>query len=236
MVERQVLQRLLLDLIAPRAKVSPDALAGLEPADWDQLMRMVRQHRLGPLLHWQLARMRPALPIPTRVSDALAASAKKSAFRSLVLQLELSLIHRLLTAAGIPYQAMKGPFLALHAYPRPGLRPMRDLDILVPRADALRTFEVLLAGGLARLDRYQGRPDAQILIHKHLPPLQTASGQVKVEVHARLQRPATEGTDIAQCADPSDDPDYWRRGISRQTGGAALCFPAPTDPPAPRFP
>lgn len=229
MTDRQTLQRLLLDLIAPRPMVPAATLAALTATDWDQLRRMARQHRLVPLLHWQLTRVRSELPIPRAIGAELAARAKHSAVRSLVLQRELILIHRLLGAAGIPYQAMKGAFLALHAYPQPALRPMRDLDILVPRADALRAYEVLITGGLVRSERYQGSPEAQILIHKHLPPLMSASGQVMVELHARLQQPPAHCPDLSQYPDPSDDPGYWDRSISRPTAGEALCFPSPTD-------
>lgn len=228
MTSRQTLQRLMLDLIAPRPMVHPATLAALTATDWDQLLRMARQHRLEPLLHWQLTRVRTELPIPRAIGAEFAARAKHSTVRSLVLQRELILIHRLLGAAGIPYQAMKGAFLALHAYPQPALRPMRDLDILVPRSDALRAFEVLCAGGLVRPERYRGTPEAQIMVHKHLPPLMSASGQVMVEVHARLHDMAT-GVNKCPLADPSDDPDYWQRGIRRTTGREALCFPSPTD-------
>jgi hypothetical protein len=231
MTDRQTLQRRLLELLSPQeiSSAAAAALSDLGPADWDRLLTMARQHRLEPLLHWQLSQRQHALHIPARVGEVLTVSAKRYGLRALVLQRELILIHRLLSAAGIPYQAMKGAFLALHAYPQAGLRPMRDLDILVPRAEALRAYQVLIDGGLMRPARYQGSPEAQILIHKHLPPLMSASGQVMVELHARLQQPPAHCPDLSQSPDPSDDPGYWGRSISRPTAGEALCFPSPTD-------
>jgi hypothetical protein len=229
MAELPELQRLLLDLIAPGPVIPSSAVTALTTADWESILRMVRQHRLGPMLHWQLTRTRPELPVPPAVREALAARFKRSTWRALEMRLELVRVHRLLTEAGIPYQALKGAFLAFHAYPQPGLRPLRDLDILVPKAEALRAFEVLIAGGLVRPPEYQGTPEAMMSIWNHLPELRTASGQVTVEVHARLLVPEEDATDSVHLADPSDDPDYWRRGITRQAGQEVLCFPAPTD-------
>jgi len=229
MAELPQLQRLLLGLIAPGPVIPSSAVTALTTADWEWILRMVRQHRLGPLLHWQLTRTRPELPIPETVRDVLAARFKRSTRRALVARRELVLIHRLLTAAGIPYQALKGAFLAFHAYPQPGLRPLRDLDILVPKAEALRAFEVLIAGGLVRPPEHRGTPEAQLSIHHQLPPLRTAAGEITVEIHARLQHPVEGAAEAAAQGDPSDDPDYWRRGITTQAGQANLCFPAPTD-------
>lgn len=48
------LRLLLLDLISSVAVVEQSALDALSQAHWSQVMVMVQQHRLGPLLHWQL--------------------------------------------------------------------------------------------------------------------------------------------------------------------------------------
>lgn len=226
MTDRASLQTLLLDLIAPRPEVTAAALTALDPADWERLMGMVRQHRLAPLLHWQSTRQRPHLPIPADVREELAARFKRSTFRALVMRRELMLVHRLLAGAGIPCMALKGAYLAFHAYPQLGLRPLRDLDILVPQADALRAFEVLLAGGLVRLPKCQGTPEAVCKVGCHLPPLVTTPGQVTVEVHARLYVPGRLGTDMA---DPSEEPAFWHRRLLAQVGEDALSFPAPED-------
>ncbi|MBK1646799.1 hypothetical protein CKO25_19585 [Thiocapsa imhoffii] len=226
MAELAQLQRLLLDLISPRPVIDPARLTALTAADWESILRMVRQHRLAPLLHWLLTRDRAGLPVPARIREELAAGFKRATLRALVLRRELVLIHRLLTAAGIPCLALKGAFLAFHAYPQPGLRPLRDLDILVPADEALRAFDTLIAGGLVRPPEYQGNAEAKIAIHKHLPPLRTAPGGVTVEVHARLNHPNQRA---ATLADPSAEPAFWQRAIDVQAGGDTLRFPAPTD-------
>lgn len=226
MTELAELQLLVLDLISPRPDIDPARISSLNAADWERILAMVRQHRLGPLLHWQLARGRAGLPVPVGVREELAKDIKRATLHAQVMRREWVLIHRLLTVAGIPCLALKGAFLAYYAYPKPGLRPMRDLDILVPAAEALRAFEVLIGGGLIRPPQYQGDVQAQMCIFRHLPPLRTASGLAMVEVHASLHN-TDEGKPCRH--DPCSAPTFWRRAIEVQVGGETLRVPAPTD-------
>ena len=89
---------------------------------------------------------------------------------------------------------LKGAFLAFHTYPDPALRPLRDLDILVSRNDALRSCETLLRAGFVRDPRHQGSPAAAIECAKHLPPLISPHGGVCVEIHTRLFEPDLQGS------------------------------------------
>lgn len=214
---------LLLDLLGDKARIEPAAITALSPVDWEHIDRMVRQQRLGPLLHWQLTQTRPDLPIPADVKAGWAAAFDRSSLRVLQFSRDLKLIHRALDSAGIPYQALKGVFLALHAYPHPALRPVRDIDVLVPRDRTLQAYDVLIAGGFPRHPKYPGSPEAQLSIDKHLPPLTNASGAGFVELHARLSNPGEVDFDI------TDQPDFWSRTIRLVMAGDAVAFTSPTD-------
>ena len=214
---------LLLDLLGEKAHIEPAALTTLSPADWEHIDRMVRQQRLGPLLHWQLTQTRPTLPIPAEVRAAWAAAFDRSSLRVLQVSRDLKLIHRALESGGIPYQALKGAFLALHAYPHPALRPVRDIDILVPREHILHAYDVLIACGFPRHPDYLGLPEARLKIHKHLPPLTNASGAGFVELHASLSHPGTVDFDITAQS------DFWSRTIRRGMAGDDVAFTSPTD-------
>ena len=214
---------LLLDLLGDKALIDPATITALSPADWEHIDRMVLQQRLGPLLHWQLTQTRPDLPIPADVKAGWAAAFDRSSLRVLQFSRDLKLIHRALDLAGIPYQALKGVFLALHAYPHPALRPVRDIDILVPRDRTLQAYDVLIAGGFPRHPNYPGLPEASLKIHKHLPPLTNASGAGFVELHARLSNPGEVDFDI------TDQPDFWSRTIRLDMAGDDLAFTSPTD-------
>lgn len=144
------LQELLLELISTHRQVLASTVAELDEPDWDALLGMARQHRLGPLLHWRLTRERAELPVPQPVRDKLAKSFKAATLRSLVLQRELLQVHRILDKSGIAYAALKGAYLAFHAYPHPALRPLRDLDILVPEDRVFSAYRALIEGGVRR--------------------------------------------------------------------------------------
>ncbi len=214
---------LLLDLLAPVRAVTQAQVDALPPEAWRRLLDMARQHRVVPLLHWQLGHAHAALRLPAEVTDALAAAHRAAALRSLQLQRELLLTHALLADAGIPHMALKGAALTWHVYPHPALRPMRDLDILVPVDAALRAYDVLLAGGLTRKPGNPGDPASMLRMHQHLPPLRSASGTVIVELHGRLSAPD------AAIPDPSESSDFWARADTIALGGAGVQVTSPTD-------
>lgn len=220
------LQSLLLDLISPTRAVPQSQLDELGDADWQALLAMVRQHRLGPLLHWQLGKAHAGLHLPPQAQVELSKAFRRIAVRSLALQRELLLVHRVLQRADIAHMALKGVYLAFHAYPHSALRPLRDLDILVPRAQALLAYQALLDGGLTRIDGHLGSPAAALQLSRHLPPLRSPSGKVNVELHSRLFHAPDDGK---APPDLSEDPQFWLRGSKLQLANAELCFESPTD-------
>lgn len=219
------LQGLLLDMLSTHRQIEIRAIVALELPEWEILLHMVRQHRLGPLLHWRLTRERSDLPVPEAVKTELAASFKRAALRALVMQRELLLTHRILKNAGIPHIALKGAFLAFNAYPNPALRPLRDLDILVPKESVLRAYQVLQSSGLSRLAEYQGDPSAVAELNKHLPPLASPSGQTSIELHLRLFHPQQQDKQV----DLADDPELWLRATHREVAGESIGFLSVTD-------
>ena len=157
------LQLLLLDLIAPARAVTQAQLNVLSTSDWKTIMGMARQQRIVPLLHWQLDHTHSHLIVPQDIKTDLASDFKKATFRSLMLQREILLLHQILIKANIPYVALKGSYLAFHAYPHPAMRPLRDIDILVPRDKTLEAYQLLIDQGLSRIPHYPGNPAASIL-------------------------------------------------------------------------
>jgi hypothetical protein len=220
------LQLLLLNLISPARAVTQAQVDGLGAADWKALLAMAHQHRLGPMLHWQLGRAHALLHIAAEVKADLAQSYKKAALRSLLMQRELLQVHHLLEKAGIPYVALKGAFLAYYAYPHPALRPLRDLDILVPKDKVLTAYQALLDAGCTRIEHLPGGAEASLQVAKHLPPLRSASGQVHVELHGRLFHYELDGQ---PQVDMSDSPGFWERVTTAVMVNHEISFESPTD-------
>ena len=63
----------------------------------------------------------------------------------------------MLHGAAIPTLLLKGAALAVHYYPDPGLRPMGDLDVLVPEMHALQTLRLLESQGWKQEGEKNGR-------------------------------------------------------------------------------
>lgn len=220
------LKFLLLDLISPHRPPSSASISCLDEDDWATLLDMAQQHRLCPLLHWQISRTHANLPIPQKVVEQLGQSMKRATLRALVIQRELLLVHRILDQAGIPYMALKGAYLAFHAYPQPGLRPLRDIDILVPETRVLEAYQTLLDNGLARNDSSPGMPEVLLKTAKHLPPLHSPSGQVSVELHVHLADPNNLKD---QQADLCDAPPFWERRVQKTVARQEISYESPTD-------
>ncbi len=213
------LQLLLLDLLGTYRPVSAESIAQLDDTDWAKIMDMAGQHRLKPLLHWRLQHEHPGLAVPAPILTELADSFKRSSVRQMVMHRELILTVRALNQAGIPNLALKGAYLAYHAYPHPALRPLRDIDILVPKDKALEAFETLLEQGWQRNKYGPGNPAAWLDTHHHLPGLSSASGAAFIELHHQLTEPEhNNGVDLGTM------PELWETAISTSIAGTEVKF------------
>jgi hypothetical protein len=156
------------------------------------------QHRIAALLWRALDR--------TGVADAQAEGQRPLAEYSEVLRAEALLLHphavsiavRPLVDAGLEPVVMKGPAVAAR-YPAPGLRPMEDIDLLLPRRQHGAALAMLTAAGwevvrAARRDRYD-----TMLQHPEVPWL-------ALELHYGFEAPFERVTAL--------DPDrIWARRI-----------------------
>ncbi|MFZ5916043.1 MAG: nucleotidyltransferase domain-containing protein [Chloroflexota bacterium] len=145
---------------------------------WDGLPAQAQAHGLEPLLyaHLQAAQV----PIPPHVAQQLRIRTIQHAHANHVRLKVLAEALAALQVAGIPALALKGSALAHLVYPSPGLRVMRDIDLLVP--DAPGAQAVLLNLGF-QPPSYDLPPD-----HSHLPAVKkwVDGQQVTVEIHHKL--------------------------------------------------
>jgi hypothetical protein len=95
-----------------------------------------------------------------------------------------------LSAGNIPVIVLKGAFLACAVYDNIGLRPMRDLDLLVPLKLLDRAQAILDEAGygpLAEHDRLDGIEVVEI--DQHLPVAYRTGGPTAVEAHWSVTPP-----------------------------------------------
>lgn len=212
---------------------------GGEPEpDWGGLTDLIHGFQTGPLLGGSLPRGVPSgWPRPPQaLRQAIRAAYVKTLFLNQACLDACLEISEALRDCGIAAVFLKGMHLAFFVYPDPGLRPMADVDILIPR-DALPEVEArLLTMGYAlpsfsperegTLRDLHGIPPGVDLLdwfrssYKHLG-FGHASRIEKLEVHWSLGR----------REDPLDG--LTERFLSRArtvcTGGRRLCLLRPED-------
>ena len=221
-VSRLDLKYLLLDMISTTRLVDTKRTTELGDSDWQSLCKMAAQHRLGPILHHHHKIRGDGWIVPENIAYIWAESYRQSAMRSLRVRLSLYRLDTILNAASIPYAALKGAWLFLHAYTHPALRPMRDIDIIVAPANALKVFNILEENGFVQRDEYTKLPEYALEYTKHLPPLWCPKSGISVEVHTRL----IEHITVTEKRGTIGDTNALLERIERHGG---IAFLPPTD-------
>ena len=187
-------------------------------AGWTALAQAAADYRMEPWLWGRISRQELSAPVPEPFREAWKLAHRTAALDHLSLERELRRIGVAFDAAGLQALALKGPWLARHAYAHPAERPMRDLDLLVPRQDLPKAWRILAAAG------WRGAPaNSTEMLAKHLPPLFAASG-VMVELHGD----AWEASEALEWgAPPLESAAMMERGNRSQYAGIA--WPDPAD-------
>ena len=222
LADLRVLRRLMLALISA-GDGPPDAtLAGLSAADWQALDQMAWQHRLQPLLHARrgLGSDRPARA-PKSILDRWSAAYRTAGIRALKARAELAETTARLESAGFAPIALKGAWLAWHAYPNPALRPLRDLDLLLTPETVIPAFEHLVAQGYAPPENMEFTLEDAVRLDKHMPPLTSPRG-ITIELHQRLWE--IDGR-MDHAAPRADEPAIRARAIRI----GQISYPHPAD-------
>lgn len=159
------------------ATVSRVVEAAARVADWSSLPARADAHGLAPLVR-HFVRL-GAIALPPQVVAQLGVMAIRQRDLGACQVEALGEILQAFRTAGINLIVLKGAVLAHDVYPHPDLRPMRDLDVLVARADSARAIAVL--EGL----RFRPAGAPTPWAHHHLPAVARMDGDymVTVEVH-----------------------------------------------------
>ena len=155
-------------------------VAGAETVrDWQMLGVWAEDHGLSPLVYRHVRRC--GIQLPDRLSRGLTAMAVRHRDASRIQTATLLEIVDALDTAGIEHVVLKGAVLAHDVYPKPELRPCRDIDILVPPHDGPRAQSLLRELGFNAPVDSGGRTP-----HHHLPAATRRRDgyQVSVELHA----------------------------------------------------
>ncbi len=172
------------------------------------------------MLAHRLRRLRAGV-VPAEVSRELAAALQAAAMCRLV---QAATFRRAVTAlqdAGVSVLAIKGTALGSYAYPTPAMRPMTDIDLVVPEGRLVHAAEALGVAGF-RVDRdyretYPARPGEDDGFNARWPEQRLGA---LVEVHTRME-PAVEGE--------ADMAGFWQRARRHRIEGLTVSCLRPED-------
>lgn len=180
-------------------------------ADLGVAVSAADEHRISPLL-WRALGAADALDALGPDRAVLNGTADAFAMEGLLLiPRAVALAVRPLTEAGLEPVIFKGPAVAAR-YPRPGLRPMEDIDLLLPRADHSRALDALAVAGWRVIRAAEGEQYDTVLAHDEVPSL-------SLELHFGLEMASQRVTAI-------DAEALWaRRQPAEVAGTAAFVLP-----------
>lgn len=150
--------------------------------EWDELIPLAEAHSLAPLFYTHCQQL--AIPLPSQVKLQLQGLYLRHKRANEIRLARLAEILTVLHEAQIPVIVLKGGVLASLVYPTPGLRPMSDLDILVPPEKAAAVPTILRDVGFTDALPHDPTP----MDHRHLPVIMQTTDEmaVSVEVHHAL--------------------------------------------------
>ncbi len=217
-VARDDLRRLAIDLIAPLRTPDAATLAAMGADDWRALSEIARQHRILPLIHARLRDEGAQWPVPPSLRDAAAEAYRTASFRSIRAQRALLQAVQTLGDKGITVVALKGAYLAFHAYADAGLRPLRDIDLLVPQDRAIEGWHLLLAGDIIPNVDEIGDVADYLKVKHQLPALWCPVNEVTIELHHRAFHGSGRDPDV------TDDPGFADAMVRREVGGIEVTY------------
>ena len=162
--------RLLWEACRPDTDPASVRRALASGADVSLAVSAAENHRISPLL-WRALDAADALDELGADRAPLKGTADAFAMEALLLiPRAMQLAVGPLTAAALEPVVFKGPAVAAR-YPRPGLRPMEDIDLLLPRADHARALSALAAAGWTVARAADGEQYDTVLTHPEVPSL-----------------------------------------------------------------
>lgn len=174
-------------------------------SDWQEWLDQVELHGLSGFVNKALSEF--DLPIPKVIQLSLRALKVRHQAAANARYEVLCQIHAEFAKCGIPYLALKGAALMPHLYKAGFLRPMRDMDLLIPQPQEQDAAQALRRLGFDVPDKQPSR------FMRNMHELPNATKQVNgfncsVELHRdALSREISGHLVFPTFSEPSDTPD-----------------------------
>jgi hypothetical protein len=153
--------------------------------EWLDLVNQAQFEGLAPLLYWVLSKSGHFSTIPEPVRQALRASYAGTWMQNQKFLKELETLAQRFHAAGIPLVLLKGACFALTIYPEISVRPMGDLDILVPASRLSEAVKIASSLGY-RDDLPEASTGLNDLLNHHVCLQKPGLHSTSLEIHDSL--------------------------------------------------
>lgn len=179
-------QKIMLSVCSPselHAQIIP--VSQYERIDWDELISLCERHRLLPLFYKNFQKSTPSALVPEMLKRKVGIQTQ----HALALTSEGLKINQTLAFNGIKALFLKGTFLSYQLYDDYGIRPSKDIDILVDYSRIDFVSSILLENGYRRI-----YPDFDLSHkqrnfyekHKNQYAFKNINNGIVVELHWRL--------------------------------------------------
>lgn len=194
---------------------TPDArVPELTASEWESVASEALRQRVGPLAY----RGTLGSNAPRDVIEQLRDVYIQHAFRNRRILSEVARVAAILRAEDVPVMLLKGAALAADVYEDPALRPMADVDVLVPADQLHRAAAAIATAGYEASD---GRSIEQFVSWCHHISPYVKDGVPTVEIHWTIERPTSPFV--------IDIDGFWRRACEIAVDDETVLVPAAED-------
>ncbi|HEY1372591.1 MAG TPA: nucleotidyltransferase family protein [Candidatus Binatia bacterium] len=192
-------QKLLLRAALARGDSARAAWTAWKPALHQDDLDLASK-RMLPLLYRNLRSQNIADPVIDRLKDIY----RSHWYTNQVLLRHMAAVIHGFQAAGMKTLILKGAPLTLLYYCDYGVRPMADIDVLVPAAQALQAVEIMKQSGCARADTWPEILHDSYISSGHAACFVDRAGR-QVDLHWHV---------MSECCDEEADRSFWSAAVA----------------------
>jgi hypothetical protein len=154
-------------------------------SDWERLIQCAKTQGVAPLLYWAFTKAELLKEIPAESQKALRLAYAAVQIENKAITRELHLLAERFEQANLPLVALKGACFALTIYDDLALRPMTDLDVLVPASRLKESVEI--AKSLGYQENYpEASPGLRDLLNHEISLTKSDTQAIVLELHHKL--------------------------------------------------
>ena len=154
-------------------------------ADWDFLVAKAHAEGVAPLLYWTFSRSGKFSSLPQAVRNSLRVLYSSTWMQNQKHLKELEILARRFHQAEIPVVVLKGICFALTIYPDIGLRPMGDMDLLVPASKLAEAVRIAKSFGYED-SKPEASPGLKDLLNHEVCLQKPGAQSITLELHHSL--------------------------------------------------